>query len=252
METPQQYYEKGIWNRKNFADVCQRLSEKKKVYGMTIKNDWMTFFSFIYHSGGRIFSFNTDGTIMADNEALESINSLKLLIDNNYCIYMGSLPKGVTEEEMFKSEQIAMVYSGYEYTSSFKDIKDFEWDIVPFPSDAMGCRISALNIPVICAAKYSVENEAARKFISFYTGGQGQKLRLEKGEKSLPSLKYTIHFNSPDVVLPRHSNYFFYSMDEGFVEEKALNYLQNKEKLFLRFHDFWMGRMGIENIIRVN
>ena len=74
-----------------------------------------------------------DGSIIANKKAQDSVNSFKDLISNNYCIYMGNMPKGVTEDELFKSEKVAMVYAGYDYLFLFKDIQRFSMGYNTFP-----------------------------------------------------------------------------------------------------------------------
>lgn len=254
LKNPEEYYKKGEWNLETFVNLSQAISEKfkspRKVYGIAIRNDWQTIFSMIHCNGGKVISYLPDGSMVSDRKAQESFGAVKQLIDGNYCIYMGNQPKGVSEEELFKSEQVAMVYEGYEYASLFKDIKDFEWDIVPFPSNGIGCKISPLDITVISAAKNAKEKEAVQDFIAFYTGAQGQQLRLEKGEKTLPTLRYAFFFSSEDVVLPGHSNYYYYSLEEGFTEDNSLNYINNREKILSKFNDYLSGRTSINTVIR--
>ena len=107
-----------------------------------------------------------------------------------------------------------------------------------------------INI-LISAAKYIKESKAVKDFILFYTRVQGQKLRLEKGEKTLPSLKYAVYLNTNDMVMPEHSNYIFYSLHEGFTEPNVLNYLQNKEKIFNKINQVWTGKIDLDNVLKV-
>lgn len=244
-------FKEGTWNLDYFREICKQLKDKKKVYGMAIQNNWATIFSIIYSNGGGIYSFLDDGSIMGNKKAQDTVNSFKDLISSNYCIYMGNMPKGVTEDELFKSEKVAMVYAGYDYSFLFKDIKDFKWDIIPFPSNGKGSEASANNVVVISAAKNTKEKKASQDFILFYTSIQGQKLRLEKGEKNMPSLKYAVYLNTEDMTLPEHSNYIFYSLSEGFFEPKAINYIQNKDKVLDNFNKVWTGKLDTDKVIKV-
>lgn len=247
MASPEDYYKNNGWNQDALNEVCKGLKKIRNIYGMAIKNDWETVFSIVNNDEGSQVNFDKDGTILAADSSIQSVRLFKSMIDNNYCIYMGGMPKGVTEDELFKSQRVGMVYADYSYAYLLKDIKDFKWDIVPFPSKGKGCGINAIDVPLIAAAKYARDDVSAEDFILFYTGSQGQKLRLEKGERTLPSLKYTVY---NDTVFPDHSNYYFYSLAEGAMEPDAYNYLQNKDKLLARFNDFWNGRTGLESIIR--
>ena len=130
-------------------------------------------------------------------------------------------------------------------------IQDFKWDIIPFPSNGKGSGASANNIILISAAKNTKEAKAVKDFILFYTNVQGQKLRLEKGEKNMPSLKYAVYLNTEDMTLPEHSNYIFYSLSEGFYEPKVTNYIQNKDKLLDKFNQVWTGKVDINEVLKV-
>ena len=114
-----------------------------------------------------------------------------------------------------------------------------------------GSGASANNVIVISAAKNTKEAKAAKDFILFYTSVQGQKLRLEKGEKNMSSLKYAVYLNTEDMTLPEHSNYIFYSLSEGFFEPNVTNYIQNKDKLFDKFNQVWTGKMDIDKVLKV-
>lgn len=247
MNTPEEYYKANRWNMETFAEVCRVLKETKGVYGMAVRNDWQSVFSIINSMGNNQLNFDSEGTVIAGEDSIRSVRLMKTMIENGSCLYMGNMPKGLTEDELFKSQKVGMVYADYSYTSSFKDIKDFAWDILPFPSDHKGSRIDAISVSILAAAKGSKEQDSAVEFMLFYTGVQGQKLRHEKGEKSLPSLKYTVYNNT---VFPSHSNYLFHTLSEGMMEPTALNYLQNKEKLFFRFHEYWSGRTKLDDLIK--
>lgn len=244
-------FKNGDWNLEYFVNICKQLREKKKVYGMAVKNDWSTIFSIIYSNGGSINGFLEDGSIIADKKSRDTLSLFEDLIRNNNCIYMGNMPKGVTEDELFKSGKVAMVYAGYDYLFLFKDIQDFKWDIIPFPSNGKGSGATANNVIVISAAKNTKKAKAAKDFILYYTSVQGQKLRLEKGEKNMPSLKYAVYINTEDMSFPEHSNYIFYSLSEGFYEPKVMNYIQNKEILFDKFNQVLTGKMDIDKVIEV-
>jgi maltose-binding protein MalE len=192
-----------------------------------------------------------DGSMTANRRTQEAINSITDLISSNCCIYMGNMPEGVTEDELFKSENVAMVYAGYDYAFLFKDIKDFTWDIIPFPSYGKGSGASADDVIEISAAKNTKEPKAAMDFILFYTDVLGQKLRLEKGEENMSSLKYAVYLDTDEMTLPEHSNYIFYSLSEGFFEPKVTNYIQYKDKLFDRFNQIWTGKMDLDTELKV-
>ena len=239
----------GKWNLETLMSCSKSIKGAKNVYGMTIKNDWQTFFSILYSNGGKAKDFLKEGRVLTDESALNSFVELRKGISSGSLIYMGALPKGITEEDMFKSEQVAMVYGGYEYASAFKDIRDFDWDIVPFPSVRKDCSVSALSIPVISCAKYSKQKDAAREFLLFYASSEGQKLRLEKGEKTLPTLKYTVYLSGEEIILPKHSNFYFYSLDEGFAENMSASYLENKGLILQQFGAICSGIAEPDKVI---
>jgi len=250
LRSPEEYYKSGSWNQEQMGIVFKKLKEQTKAYGMSIRNDWQTLFSIIYNNGGKIQGVLDDGSFELDNTAAESVRFFKEMIGHEYCVYMGNLPKGVTEEEMFKSEQVAMVYGGFEYTYILKEMKGLEWDIIPFPSQGQMCRISALDIPIISAARNTGEDKLVKDFLIFYTGFYGQKLRLEKGERCLTSMKYPFYMSSGQILLPKHVNYYFSSLYDGFAEDNTFNYLMNKNEIFTKLNKYWSGENSIETIVK--
>jgi len=250
LKSPQEYYENESWNQEQLGIIFRKLKEKTSAYGMSIRNDWQTLFSIIYNNGGKIQGILDDGSFQLNNTAAESISFFKEMIDNEYCVYMGSLSKGITEEEMFKSEQVAMVYGGFEYTYILKEMVGLEWDIIPFPSQTQTCKISALDIPIISAAKNTKEEKLVKDFLVFYTSFYGQKLRLEKGERCLPSLKHTFYMSNGQMLLPEHIKYYFNSLNDGFEEDNTYNYLMNKNIIFDKFNKYWSGESDMKTIVK--
>lgn len=243
LSTPEEMYRKGNWDLESFLNCCKKIYDAKKVYGMTVKSNWQTLFSTASSYGGKVLGFQKDGNPIVDEKAERALDMFRKGVSDGLLICMSTLPKGVTEDEMFKSEQTAMVYGGYEYASAFKDVRDFEWDVVPFPSDGQGCRVSALSVPMIASAAFTQQKNEVFNFLLFYTGADGQKLRLEKGEKILSTLKYTVYLSSEEIMLPHSSNYYFFSLGEGFTENTSANYLENKNTILSKFDRFCLGML---------
>jgi len=250
IQNPDELYRAVRWDFNSFTEICKKIKKYSNTYGMAIKNDWPTVFSTIRSVSSQTVNFDIDGSILTSQPALEAFRQIKELIDGDYVIYMGGEPKGVTEDELFESEKVAIVMAGYEYVTVFNKVKDLEWDIVPFPSDSKGFSVSALNIPILSVSSSTKNAELSSDFALYYTGSECQKFRLENGEKMLSSLKSVNRESALKMSFPKHYNYFFDSLEYGFTEDTALNYLQNKDALYSRLNDYWLGIKDLKQAAR--
>ena len=241
IQNPDELYRAVKWDFNSFTEICRKIKKYSNTYGMTIKNDWPTVFSIIRSISSKTINFDIDGSILTDEPALDAFRQMKELVDKDYVIYLGGVPRGVTEDELFESEKVAIVLAGYEYVSVFNKVKDLEWDIVPFPSDSKGFSISALDIPILSVSSSTKDPDLSSDFALYYTGSECQKFSMENGGKMLSSLKSVNSESALKMSFPKHYNYFFDSLEYGFTEDTALNYLQNKAALYSRLNDYWLG-----------
>ncbi len=118
---------------------------------------------------------------------------------------------------MFMSNQVGFVTAGRWYLPIFKQNKDLQFDIVPYPTNT-GKKIE----PAAVATAYMVLNKSTKHpkeaydFISAFVSKEGQKFRLQGGGNAVPSVQ-----GADDVVLegnlPEHAKYFIDARNIGYA-----------------------------------
>ena len=99
------------------------------------------------------------------------------------------LPKGQDGISLFVSQQTAMTMFGRWAVPVFKDIDNFEWDIVPFPKTSSGKEVpSAVAIAYVSMNKDTRYPDESFVFMEEFLNKEGQLYRLKDGGNALPSL----------------------------------------------------------------
>ncbi|ADQ05471.1 extracellular solute-binding protein family 1 [Caldicellulosiruptor owensensis OL] len=97
-----------------------------------------------------------------------------------------STSMGVTD--LFASGKAAMTFTGSWMISTYRDIKDFKWDIAPLPKKVR--QYSNLHTGFYTISKTSKHKEESWKFIEFMLSEEGQKI-LSQGYNN-PSARKSI------------------------------------------------------------
>lgn len=215
-EMPADLFEKGQWTWDAFKGMLEKLRAGGK-HGFVLDNDWNRYYSFVTSNGGKIY--NDQGEFIADKDP-KTVEAYKFLYDNmknKNITFAGTLPKGQGGDAMFMSNQVGFVSAGRWYLPIFKQNKDLEFDIVPYPTNT-GNKIEPAGV----ATAYMVMNkstkhpEEAYRFLSEFVSKEGQIFRLQGGGNAVPSVE-----GADEVVLegnlPEHASYFLDARNIGYA-----------------------------------
>ncbi|WP_375295431.1 ABC transporter substrate-binding protein [Paenibacillus doosanensis] len=215
-ELPAELYEKGQWNWNSFKAMLEKLRANGK-HGFVLDNDWNRYYSFVSSNGGNVY--NDKGEFIADKDP-KTVEAYKFLYDNiqaKNITFAGTLPKGQGGDAMFMSNQVGFVSAGRWYLPIFKQSKDLQFDIVPYPTNT-GKKIE----PAAVATAYMVMNKSTKypkeayEFISEFVSKEGQVYRLQGGGNAVPSVE-----GADQVVmegnLPEHAQYFLDARSIGYA-----------------------------------
>jgi multiple sugar transport system substrate-binding protein len=136
-------YPKDNWTwPEPFTRIAQKLTKRDKdgkVLRWGYVDDWEMADAFVYGAGGKL----TDNAEHPTRGALDSpqaiagyqyradlINKYKAMPGDGNMVNMG----GMGTSELFTSGKAAMFYSGAWKIPSFREIKDFKWDVAMFPA----------------------------------------------------------------------------------------------------------------------
>lgn len=215
LDTPQQYFERKEWRAEDFLNCLSDLSACTAAPSFELDSSWPVLNAMIHCGGGKIQKTGDD--ISLDGQAWDTISKLKELEEQHVIEYSGMIKDIRTSEERFADGELPVIVGDLSMTRLLNKREEFQWDVVPIPSENSDFTSSVFHVPLIAAAKG--ENEVlAEKFINFYVSTIGQKNRLEHGECLLPSLNMTFYTSMGDVTFPDHSNYYFYVLEKGYAD----------------------------------
>ncbi|GAA4683947.1 ABC transporter substrate-binding protein [Phytohabitans rumicis] len=161
-------------------------SARVAVYGLGVEPVMIRVAPFVWSNGGQIvdndrkptrFTFDSP----AAREALRNFVELRLAY--------GVVP---TDEEVeaeddasrFANGRLAMLLESRRVTTTFRTIKDFEWDVAPLPT--YGQRVGILHSDAYCITRGSKAKDAAWRFLEFAVGPEGQRIIAGTG-RTVPS-----------------------------------------------------------------
>lgn len=215
-EMPADLFEKGQWTWDAFKDMLTKLRAGGK-HGYVLDNGWASYYSFISGNGGK--PYNEKGEFIAgtDPKAKEAYKFLYDNVQSKNITFAGTLPKGQGGDAMFMSNQVGFVSAGRWYLPIFKQNKDLQFDIVPFPTNT-GKKIEPAGV----ATAYMVLNKSTKhpkeayQFLSEFVSKEGQIYRLQGGGNAVPAVS-----GADQVVLegnlPEHAKYFLDTRNIGFA-----------------------------------
>jgi multiple sugar transport system substrate-binding protein len=213
-EMPADTYEAGNWTWDTFQAILDKVQESGK-RGLVLADWWALRYSWVTNNGGAIY---TDGKFVA-NQDPKSMEAFQWLADNiaaEKIAFSGSLPEGQGDDAMFMSGQLAFVSLGRWGLPLFRENKNLDCDIVPYPTNT-GNKIEPSGVAVaywMMNAKTKNPDQAF-DFYTHFVSPEGQEGRLDTGGNAVPSIE-----GVEEVVLsddaPEHRQYFLDARDIGY------------------------------------
>jgi multiple sugar transport system substrate-binding protein len=161
-------------------------AQRVAVYGLGIEPTIIRVAPFVWSNGGEIldhaqrptrFTFDTPKA----REALRDLIDLRLAY--------GVVPtdeevEAEADESRFANGRLAMLLNSRRVTTTFREIKGFDWDVAPLPR--YGAPAGILHSDAYCITRGARAKEAAWKFVEFAVGPEGQRILAGTG-RSVPS-----------------------------------------------------------------
>jgi len=188
-------YPTDDWTWADLVKKGQKLT-KKDANGIYTQfgfvDDWPIWESFVYSNGGSLVdnvknpkrcTLDKKAAIDAVQFRADMIHKYKISPSPSQMTAMG----GMGTSDMFVSGKVAMFYSGIWKTPLFRQIKDFQWDVVMFPKGPTGIRAFSTGGSGYAITKDSKKKEAAWKLVTYLAGKQGQ-IELAKTGLAQPAM----------------------------------------------------------------
>lgn len=175
-------YPTDDWTWDDMVRTAKKLV-KKDEKGMVTRfgyvDDWPIWEAFVLSNGGKIVD-NVKKPTRCILNMKESIEGVQYRADLIYKYGITPSPSqmtamgGMGTADMFMSERVAMFFSGIWKVPMFRQIKNFEWDVVMFPKSPKGTRGFHSGGSGYAIVKSAKNKEAAWKLVTYLAGREGQ------------------------------------------------------------------------------
>lgn len=194
------------WRYAEFLDAARRLT-RDGVHGVGVEPSVIRSAPFVWGAGGEL----VDDTARPERFTLDTPaarRGLGALFELRRRGYAPSANEAESRplDERFLAGQLGMLLSSRREVPTLRTIRDFEWDVAPFP--VLERRAAVLHSDGFCVAKAG-DTEGAWAFAEFAAGAEGQRI-LARGGRTVPSLRAVAEspaFLDPDAR-PRSSRVF--------------------------------------------
>ncbi len=211
--------------------------------------DWPMTEPWVYSSGARWvdnpqkpnqYAFNTPAFVDAIQYRVDLILKHKVMPGPSNMTSMG----GMGTSDLFMNGTAAMFLSGIWKTPQFRDIKDFDWDIVMFPKGPTGQRGFQGGGSGYGILKTSKNKKAAWEFVKYIAGPEGEKKMAGTGlaQPALRSVAESAAFL--DGQKPLNKKMLFKAVDYSVYEPLATNWLEIRQgSIAPIFDQIWTGKL---------
>jgi multiple sugar transport system substrate-binding protein len=156
------------------------------VYGLGVEPTIIRVAPFVWSNGGEILD-NARRPTRFTFDSPKARQALRNLIDLR--IAYGVVPtdeevEAEDDESRFANGRLAMLLSSRRVTTTFRQIKGFDWDVAPLPT--YGAAAGILHSDAYCITRGSRAKDAAWKVVEYAIGPEGQRILAGTG-RSVPS-----------------------------------------------------------------
>ena len=156
-----------IKNISELKQLAQKLTTKN-FYGINTEEDPLFWLNFLASNGGGALSDDAKNVIINQSKSIEALN-LYADFSNKYHISPTKAEIGsMTTAQMFINKKLAMYMGGRWMVPKFRELIDFDWDIIAFPSNELNK--TYIDSSGWALAKNSKNKENAIKFIRYLYG----------------------------------------------------------------------------------
>lgn len=172
-------YPKKDWT---FEDLLEKSLEFKKhnVFGISFETSNLFYLPYLMSEGGGILSDDLK-TVIIDEPA--SKKGLKFYADlrNKYNVApKKSQSASATMAQMFLQKQIAMHLSGRWLVPKYREVADFNWDIINFPKGDKGS-IVPIDASGWAICKQSKQKDLSLKFVQYLSSKESLEKLTQSG-----------------------------------------------------------------------
>ncbi len=176
-------YPKDDWDVDRFLKTAQQLMKKDSQGNVTqygFVDEWPLWDAWVYTFGGQMVddekkptrcTLDSPQAISGVQFRADLMNRYKVMPGPAYITAMG----GLGNSQLFINGTVAMYHSGIWQSPAFRQIKDFDWDVVEFPKGLHGHRGFPMDAAGYGVLKGSAHPELAYELAKYLTGEDAEK-----------------------------------------------------------------------------
>ncbi len=187
---PYKEHKRGRWDWENFIGSAQALTRRDAagratVFGSTVPT-FPQYVSVLWNHGGSLTDPNITRLTLAEDAG--AIRGMQRFVDMRWKERVAPTPAdSALSAFTFESGKIAMHWGWAGESPRFrKNIKDFEWDIVPTPSGPAG-NATVVKGNQLVIHRESEHPEESWEFIKFMTGPEAEMLLYGELRRAVPT-----------------------------------------------------------------
>jgi multiple sugar transport system substrate-binding protein len=251
-------YPQDSWTEKEFLETAQKLSKKDakgKITQFGYVEDWVTWDLWVYMHGGSWVD-NVLKPTLCTLDSPEAISGVQFRADLIHKYHVMPSPANMTamgglgNSDLFMNGTAAMFFSGIWKTPYFRQIKDFEWDVVEVPLGPNGKRAFPMSAAGYGILKSSKNPELAYELVKYLSGETGQKLMAATG-LTQPALKTLAQ--SPvflDGQPPKSKGFLVEAVKDGHFQPCDPNLNEWKAMVDSAMDRVWNGDETAESALK--
>lgn len=234
------YYNKDLFDKygisypnKNwtFKDLLEKSLEFKKhgVFGISFETSNLFYLPYLMSEGGGILSEDLRTVIIDKPQSQKGLQFYADLRNKYNVAPKKSQSASATMAQMFLQKQIAMHLSGRWLVPKYREVADFNWDIINFPNGDKGS-IVPMDASGWAVCKQSKRKELALKFVQYLSS----KDSIEKLTKSGLITPARIDVANSDIFLkgkPQSTQVFLEVIETSKPTPVSKDYREISDKI---------------------
>jgi multiple sugar transport system substrate-binding protein len=251
-------YPKDSWNVEEFLKTARRLT-RREADGRTSQfgfvEDWANWESWVYEFGGSLVDDVRKPTrcVLDSAEAVEAVQFRADLV-NSY----GVIPSaanitalgGLGNSDLFMNGSAVMFFSGIWLVPQFRNIKNFDWDVVEFPKGPKGRRAYFVSPTAYGILKTTRNPQLAYELVTFLAGRTAQSLMAKTGLTQPASKAIAGSGAFLDGQKPRSKGFLLDAVQYGVFRPFDPNAREWMDLVSSRLDQVWEGKKTAGEVLR--
>jgi multiple sugar transport system substrate-binding protein len=172
------------WSYQELAEAGHRLTDRPRRHGLGVEPGIVRAAPFVWSAGGELVDDPSQPTRYT-LDALKSQLGLQFFLALAQWGPTEAEVESKSLDERFLDGELAMLMSSRREVPTLRTIKDFDWDVAPFPRVERAAGV--LHSDAYCVTKGG-DGDAAWRFVEFAVGPEGSRITAQGG-RTVPSLK---------------------------------------------------------------